>query len=124
MTGVRDDQVAALVRPRQVNQFVITGTFVIAPSQRLTTQIIVDSTVGFARGNLIQIMLDSGVNFQTRIAGIAGDVMMLVNALPASVGLLYGDPIENSVLRLDTTVSAGLFVLDSADGILNVNVLG
>ena len=122
--GVYDDISVSLARPRQKNQFVIVGTFVTAPSPARSSTITVDSTVGFRGGSLIQIMLDSGVNFQTPIASISGNVMTLVERLPASVGTLFGDPIENSVLLLMLSTTSGTFVLDSADGILNFNVLG
>lgn len=98
--GVRDDQTVSLARPRQVNQFVITGTSVAAPSPARSSSITVESTVGFAVGNRIQIMLDAGVNFITTIGSITGPVMGLSAPLPSSVGTLYGDPIENSVLLL------------------------
>jgi hypothetical protein len=45
-------------------------------------------------------MLDAGVNFITTIGSITGPVMGLSAPLPSSVGTLYGDPIENSVLLL------------------------
>jgi hypothetical protein len=123
VTGVYDDQTVDLARPRQTNQFVITGTFVTAPSASRANTITVDSTVGFQATSLVQIMLDSGDNFQTQVLSVAGNVMTLTNPLPASVGSLYGDPIENSVLLLQYSASAGFFVLDSANGILNYNVL-
>lgn len=122
--GVYDDISVSLARPRQKNQFVIVGTFVTAPSPAQANTITVDSTVGFRGGNLVQIMLDSGENFQTPLVSITGNVMTLVERLPASVGTLFGDPIENSVLLLTVSTSAGSFVLDSADGILDFNVLG
>lgn len=121
--GVYDDQTVDLARPRQVNQFVIVGTYVTAPSARLSNTITVQSAVGFQPTSLIQIMLDSGVNFQTTIFSIAGNVMTLANRLPGSVGSMFGDPIENMVLLLQLSAQAGIFVLDSADGILDVNVL-
>jgi hypothetical protein len=121
--GVRDDQTVELARPRQVNQFVIVGTSVAAPSARGSFVVTVQDSVGFAAFNLVQIMLDSGVNFRTTIQSIAGKVWTLVSPLPFSVGSLYGDPIENSVLRLSTNATAGTFVLDTADGILDTNVL-
>lgn len=121
--GVWDDQTVALARPRQKNQFVIVGTFVTAPSPAQSTSITVDSSVGFQATSSVQIMLDSGVNFQTQIVSISGNVWQLLNPLPASVGSLFGDPIENAVLLLKFSASAGFFVLDSANGILNFNVL-
>jgi hypothetical protein len=39
VTGVRDDQTPNLSRPRQQNQYVIVGTFVVAPSARGTSTI-------------------------------------------------------------------------------------
>lgn len=125
VTGVRDDQTPNLSRPRQQNQFVIVGTYVVAPSARGTTEITVDSSVGFAPGSTIILMLDSGVNFQTNISSMVGNVWTLGEALPATVGTMFGDPIENSILLLTNEPTTGLFILDSAtQGILNVNVLG
>ncbi|MHB8108245.1 MAG: hypothetical protein ACYDH4_12615 [Candidatus Cryosericum sp.] len=121
--GVYDDISVSLARPRQTNRFVIVGTFVTAPSPAQSASITVDSTVGFQSTSLVQIMLDSGVNFQTTIISISGNVMTLLNPLPASVGTLFGDPIENSVLLLQFSSAVGFFVLDSAEGILDVNVL-
>jgi hypothetical protein len=48
-------------------------------------------------------MLDSGENFLTHIGGISGYIFTLATPLPASVGSLFGDPIENSVLQLSLT---------------------
>lgn len=124
VTGVRDDQTVDLARPRQINQFVIVGTYVIAPSPRLSNTITVESSVGFAVFNQVQIMLDTGVNFQTTLTGIAGNVWTLASPLPSSVGTMFGAPIENSILLLNSSLEAGTFVLDSAlDGILNLNTL-
>ena len=124
VTGVRDDQVAQLVRPRQRNQFTITGTYVTAPSPRGSNVITVDSTVGFQPSSLIQIMLDTGENFQTTVLSIAGFTFTLRGALPATVGTMYGDPIENSVLLLQLTTDQGIMVIDTANGILNLDRLG
>jgi hypothetical protein len=124
VTGVRDDQTVDIARPRQENRFVIVGTYVTAPSARGSNQITVASTVGFQATSLALIMLDSGENFQARINSIAGNVMTLFTNLPASVGTLYGDPIENSVLLLQFSSAAGTFVLDTANGILDENLLG
>lgn len=123
VTGVRDEITVDVARPRQVNRFVITGTYVTAPSPAQSTSITVDSSVGFAAGSMVQIMLDSGENFLTDILFVSGKVWTLLKPLPASVGSLYGDPIENSILLLGTSPVAGVFVLDSASGILDVNVL-
>lgn len=122
--GVSDDQTVDLARPRQTNQFVIVGTYVTAPSARGSSAITVASSVGFQTSSIVQIMLDTGVNFQTQIVGIAGNVMTLKNPLPASVGMFFGAPIENSVLLLEATAATGTFVLDSANGILGFNTLG
>jgi hypothetical protein len=122
--GVRDDQTVDLARPRQVNQFVIVGTYIVAPSARATNSITVENSVGFAAGNSVLIMLDSGENFRAVIISISGNIWTISPALPYSVGTLYGDPIENSVLLLTVSAQAGTFVLDTADGVLNVNVLG
>lgn len=124
VTGVYDDQVADLVRSRQQNQFVIVGTEVVAPSPRGSTSMTVESAVGFTPSSNIQIMLDSGENFLTVVTSISGNVFTLSAPLPASVGSLYGDPIENSVLLLHLGAGIGTFLLDTADGILDINVLG
>lgn len=103
VVGVRDDQSVPLPLPRQKNQFTIVGTSVIAPSARGDTSITVEQTVGFNPGNLVQVMLDSGVPFQFTLAAIAGNVLSWTGAgLPATVGLLYGDPIENAVVNFSS----------------------
>ena len=101
VTGVRDDQSVPLPLPRQANQFTILGTNVAAPAPAGSTAIQVASTVGFNVGDLIQIMLDSGVIFSTTLSAIAGNLLSWTGVgLPASVGTLYGDPIENAVIDL------------------------
>lgn len=125
VTGVADEMVADLIRSRQENRFVIVGTEVVAPSARLSDQITVASARGFTLGASVQIMLDSGENFRTVIAGISGRTFTLLSGLPASVGTLYGDPIENAVLLLSHgSVNIGVFILDTADhDILDLNFL-
>lgn len=101
VTGVRDDQTVPMPRPRQKNMFTIVGTQVAAPAARGANAFEVQSTVGFNPGDLIQVMLDSGVPFQFTLEGIAGNVMFWSGpGLPGTVGLLYGDPIENAVIDL------------------------
>lgn len=123
VTGVREDMYVELARPRQENRFTITGTFIVSPSAAQSNTITVDSSLGFSVGAPVQIMLDTGVNFQVLIAAISGNTWTLGDRLPASVGMLYGDPIENSILLLTNSPVAGTFVLDSANAILNVNIL-
>lgn len=123
--GVRDDQTVALSRPRQENRFTLLGTTVAAPSARGTRFMTVENSAGFVPGNVVQIMLDSGVNFITAIAAINGRVWTLPNDLPFSVGSLYGDPIENSVILRKDLVLPVVFVLgEPGQDILNFNVLG
>lgn len=98
VTGVRDDQTVQLARPRQQNRFTVVGSNIAAPSDRGANTITVASTIGFTVGNRLQIMLDSGDNFFATASGIAGEVITITPVLPGSVGLLYGDPIENLVL--------------------------
>lgn len=125
VSGVADDQVALLVRPRQKDEFVVVGTSVSAPSARLSSSMQVKSIVGFSVGSSIQIMLDSGENFRTVITSISGNTFGLLTPLPASVGALYGDPIENSVLLLaQGGVNVGVFILDTAShDVLDFNFL-
>jgi hypothetical protein len=121
VTGVSDEIAADLVRSRQPNQFVILGTYVVAPSARGSNFITVESAAGFQQGMPVQIMLDTGVNQQTQIQGIEGNVFQLLVPLTATVGTLFGDPIENSVLSLggpqplpdaDLTDDFGVFMTD------------
>jgi len=122
--SVVDNQTVAIARPRQQNQFVVVGTWVTAPSARLTDTIEVDDAVGFAAGDIVQIMLDSGDNFITGVTGVSGHTLTLAQVLPESVGGSYGDPIENMVLRLFTDGLTGGFVLSiPGRDILNFNVL-
>jgi len=122
--GVVDNQSVAIARPRQANQFVVVGTWVVAPSARLTDEIEVDDATGFAAGDIVQIMLDSGDNFVTGVTAVDGHVLSLAQVLPEGVGGSYGDPIENMVLRLFTDGLTGGFVLNvPGRDILNFNVL-
>lgn len=121
--GVPDNQNAAILRPRQANQFTVIGTWVTAPSARLTDEITVDSVSGFVAGDVVQIMLDSGVNFVTGLVSLSGLTMTLLSVLPESVGGSYGDPIENMVLQL-VEGPPGDFQLDTRGyDLLNWNVL-
>lgn len=98
--GVPDNQQPSILRPRQQNVFMVVASFVTAASARGATVITLDSTVGMTNGDRLQIMLDSGVNFTTTIAGINGAVVALAAPLPFSVGGNLGDPLENTVLDL------------------------
>lgn len=100
--GVWDDETVQIARPRQTNRFTYVATNVSAPSVMGAGQITVAATDGFVAGDNIQVMLDSGDNFQTSIAALSGaNIMYLGTPLPGSVGLLYGDPIENLVVFLN-----------------------
>lgn len=101
VVAVRDEQIAALVRPRQPNIFVITGTVVTAFAPQESTSIVVDSTVGFSPGNRVQVMLDQGAPFQFTLVTVSGNTLSWSGAgLPGTVGGMFGDPIENSVINL------------------------
>lgn len=120
VVGVFDDQSVPLPRPRQQNQFTIIGTVVTAPAAKGSTSIQVDSVVGFAPGSVIQIMLDSGVNFSTVVANVGPNQLEWVGqGLPFSVGTLYGDPIENAVIITGTAAvpAGGLMELESGAGL-------
>ena len=105
--GVPDNQNAAILRPRQANQFTVVGTWVTAPSARLTDEITVDSVSGFVAGEV----------------SLSGLTMTLLSVLPESVGGSYGDPIENMVLQL-VEGPPGDFQLDTRGyDLLNWNVL-
>jgi hypothetical protein len=109
VTGVRDDQTVAVSRPRQQDQFVILGTYATAFSPLGASSITVDITINFLVDDVLQIMLDTGVNFYSRLTGIVGKTCLIDPPLPATVGGPksgsgssgnYGDPIENSVLNI------------------------
>lgn len=123
VVAVRDDQTVPVPRPRQRNQFTIVGTEVVAPSARGTHSIIVASIVGFSLGNIVQVMLDSGEQFQFILGGLSGNEMTWSGtALPASVGTLYGDPIENQVLLYgEGTGAPGLMELNDGLGFIALN---
>jgi hypothetical protein len=131
--GVVDDQTVPDPRPRQVNQFVILGTYVTAFSPRGSNTFEVDSTVKMLPGDKLQIMLDKGENFFSTIKSIDGDLITIADALPDSVGGpvggYYGDPLENSVLDFGGGSPAPpvdlTFILDVAGhDTLDYNVLG
>ncbi len=101
VTGVRDTQTVAIARPRQQNQFTIVATFATAAALAGANTITVDSSIGFNIGDLCQVILDSGVPFQFTVSSIGGSTISWVGSgLPFSVGVLYGDPIENAVVDL------------------------
>jgi hypothetical protein len=122
--GIPDIQTVGVPRPRQENRFTVLGTNVSAPSARGATAITVASSVGFGAGMRIRIMLDTGANFDTSVASVPdATTLNLQTALPATVGTLYGDPIENLVLSLSNS-GALVFVLGvGGSDILGVNVL-
>lgn len=105
VVGVRDDQSVPLPRPRQVNQFAVVATIVTAPASRGANSLTVESSTGFVAGNNCTVMLDSGVQFAFVVASAGSGVITWAGAgLPATVGLLYGDPIENQVLNLTSAL--------------------
>lgn len=122
--GVVDDQNAPLLRTRQQNRFVVVGTAVTAPSPAQSDTITVYDPAFFMPGFVIQIMLDTGDNFRTGLLSITGDVFTLASRLPGSVGGTYGDPLENSVLAIDTTGKAVFQLGVPGYDILDFNVLG
>lgn len=111
VTGEADDMTVAVSRSRQQNRFTILGTSVSAPSPRLSFVIQVQSALGFAVGQNVYLMLDTGDQFLTSIGGISGNTITLGTMLPATVGTLYGDPIENSLIFLNNgpPVSTGFW---------------
>lgn len=98
--GVVDEQWVPEPRPRQQNQFTWLSTFVTLPAARGTGIISVDSVIGWTVNDNAYLMLDSGEQFLTSIAGISGNQIYLGTPLPFSVGSIYGDPIENSLIWL------------------------
>lgn len=98
--GVVDDQTVPIVRSRQANQFTVLGTYVTAAAATGASAVTIADPAGFMVGYTLQIMLDSGDNFRTNLAAINGDTFDLAAPLPGSVGMLYGDPIENTVLAI------------------------
>lgn len=125
VVGVLDNQTVPSPRPRQENQFTIVETWVTAKSPRGSNTIYVATTVGFNEGDIAQIMLDKGENFQTPIVGLFGASMQLMFPLPGEVGGNLGDPIENSVLNIGQTLMSRILVLDDQNyDILNYNELG
>ena len=106
VTGIADDMTVALSRPRQVNQFVLVGTSVVAAANAGATALTVDSTVGFTVGNRCQVALDNGNIFYFTLTTVASPVLTFaVQPLPSGVGGTFGDPLENSVINL-TSVPA------------------
>jgi len=107
--AVRDEQIVALARPRQPNQFVLVGAAVAAFAAAGSNSFTVDSATGFSPGNLVQVMLDRGDPFQFTLAAVTGNVLSWAGAgLPGSVGGNLGDPLENQVLNLSVPDSVTL----------------
>lgn len=123
--GVADDQSVDVARPRQENRFTVVGTCVSAPADAGSSVVAVASTLGFAVGDRIQIMLDRGENVAVSIMAIGGGVLTIAPALPGAVGFLAGG-MENMVLRRERDLSSsflmaeGGVLLGSEDGRLLV----
>lgn len=99
--GVVDDQTVPQPRPRQANQFVITATWVTAPSARLSFSVEVDDAEGFTVGDRVQVMLDNGDSYNPVIVSIDGNTLRVSPILPQTVGGPgFGDPIENTIIDL------------------------
>ncbi len=98
--GIVDNQSAAITFPRQQNQFTITATNVAAYTPRGGVQVTVQSLDGFALGDRLQVMLDSGVNYFPILTWISGLMIQLSQILPAGVGGTIGDPPENMIVDL------------------------
>ena len=109
VTGVSDEIAADLVRSRQPNQFVILGTYVTAPSPRLSYGMTVASVAGFQSAMLLLIMLDTGVNQLATLIGATGNMLWVSPGLNATVGSYFGDPIENSIIALRTVQADALY---------------
>jgi hypothetical protein len=96
--GVWDDQTVALSRPRQQNRFIIVGTQVAAFAAAGSTSLSVQSTVGFAVGNICQVVLDNGNTFRFTLTSIGTNALSFAHGLPSGVGGAFGDPLENAVV--------------------------
>ena len=101
VVAVRDEQIVALNRPRQPNQFTVVATVVTAFAAAGALAITVQSAVGFAIGNLVQVMLDRGDPFIFTLGSVTGNVLgWSGRGLPGTVGGNLGDPLENQVLNI------------------------
>lgn len=101
VVGVRDEQVAALVRSRQVNQFTVVATIVTAPAMAGATSMMVESAAGFQAGDLCQVVLDNGDIFNFTLSAVTSDSLAWVSPpLPSPVGSAFGSPLENQVVDL------------------------
>ncbi len=112
--GVVDNQSVAIARPRQTNRFTVTAANVAAFSPRLSFYVTVDTLDGFAVGDFLQIMLDSGVNQKVVLISYAGLVMRIGSVLQGNVGGTVGDPPENMVIDLGPS-GATWFTTDTGD---------
>lgn len=109
--GVADDQSVDVARPRQENRFTVVGTCVVAPCAAGSGVVAVASTVGFAVGDRIQIMLDRGENVAVVIAEIGGGMLTVVPALPGAAGCLGGG-MENMVLKMAQDSSSSFLMVE------------
>lgn len=96
--GVIDQQVPEVVRPRQVNQFVIVGSWITAYTPAGSDTLPLDSTDGFQIGRSVVVALDNGDVYYPTIADIVGNALVVFPALPRSVGGSYASPLENTVV--------------------------
>jgi hypothetical protein len=82
--GVRDDQSVPKARPLPPN-FFVGPTFVQLADAAAVHQTVLDvaSTAGFANGDSVSVMLDTGVNFTTHLAAPPGaGTLTLAAGLP------------------------------------------
>lgn len=82
--GVTDDQTVVDPRPRQINQFQgPLGTILISTSPAGETFVNLQSTLRMVMGDLLNIMLDTGVYFNVAIADILNqNLLQIAKPLP------------------------------------------
>ena len=101
--GTKDDQTVPVARPLAPNVFVgptFTQTTAAAPIG--ATVIPVQSTAGFANGQSVSLMLDSGVNFNTTLAAPPG-----AGTITLAAGLPYTMADGNNVTNNTAHVPPG-----------------
>lgn len=110
--GIADDQTVVDARPRQLNQFQgPLGTVLISNSKAGDTFINVQASIRMVAGDILTIMLNTGVNFRVAILDVLNNnLIQLAAPLPysANSGNVVIDVSAESVPTIIPNAQAGI----------------
>lgn len=102
--GVKDDQTVSDPRPRSINVFQGPLTTVLTAACPITTQILpVQTTIRWAIGDIINIMMNNGVMMVTSIADVPSTISLRI-----SPGLAWSAPFNAVVVNTSVVSPADL----------------